>query len=706
MRKCQGVLGFVAGVMVLAGCPAVQDRSVFIPPEGKYDVTILRDSYGIPHLFGKTDADAAYGLAWAHCEDDWENMEDNVLTARGEMARIHGREFAPFDYMVRLCRVREFVNEGYHTLSPELITLVEAYAEGINHFAAAYPDKMPNLHLPVTGQDIVAGTAFKAPFFYELHAHLRGLLEGGDIPISKTGSLESTQDRGSNAWAAAPSRTADGATRLAVNSHQPWTGPVAWYEAHVHSEEGWDMSGGTFPGGPMIFSGFDGNKGWCHTVNRPDVVDIYRLEINPENENQYRFDGAWRDFEREEARFSVKLWGRVRVPVSRELLWSVHGPALRTPTGVYAVAFAGYGEFDQLEQWYRMNKARNLREFLDAMRMQRLPSFNTVYADKEGNIFYLYNGQFPVRVAGHDWRGMLPGDDPALLWRERVPFDQLPQVLNPPSGFVQSCNSTPFQTTDGEGNPRPEDFPVEMGIERQMTNRALRVLALYGAEKHLDESTFRALKFDKTYDEKSMMAQWQRAVADAPKPDDPLLAEAQALIAGWDRVCDMESDAAALGILGGLAYNLKPYYEMERKNPMDCLAEAAQYLQAHHGTLRVPLGEELRLIRGQVDLPLGGGPDCVRAIDPVRRADGRLQAGSGDCLFYFVTWDAEGRVSADGVHQFGAATVDVDSPHYADQAPLFSGEEMRPVWRAEDAIRAHLARAYRPGEPVGVWSRQ
>jgi penicillin amidase/acyl-homoserine-lactone acylase len=675
-----------------------QDRSVFVPPEGKYEVTILRDTYGIPHVFGETDVDAAYGLAWAHCEDDWENMEGNILTARGDMARFHGRDFAPFDYLARLCRVRQFVNEGYHTLSPELIALVEAYAEGINHFAAAFPGKMPHLHLPVTGQDIVAGTVFKAPFFYEMHVHLRGLLEkGGDVPIGASGSLGAARDPGSNAWAVAPHRTPDGATRLAINSHQPWTGPVAWYEAHLHSNEGWNMSGGTFPGGPMIFSGFDGNKGWCHTVNRPDLVDIYHLEINPQNENQYRHDGEWRDFEREEATFPVKLWGDIRIPVTRELLWSVHGPALRTATGVYAVAFAGYGEIGHLEQWFRMNKARNLEEFMDAMRMQRLPSFNTVYADREGQIFYLYNGQFPVRAAGHDWRGILPGDDPALVWRDRVPFEQLPQVLNPPSGFLQSCNNTPFHTTNGEGNPDPQDFPVEMGIERQMTNRALRALALYGTEEHLDEAAFRALKFDKTYAEESLMAEWQRAVAEAPTPDDPLLAEAQALITGWNRVCDPENEAAALAILGGTAYNLKPYYEVERNDPMECLAEAATHMHRHHGRLSVPLGEVLRLIRGDVDLPLGGGPDCLRAIDPVRMEDGRLRAEAGDCLFYFVTWDAAGGVSAAGVHQFGAATADADSPHYADQSPLFSREAVRPVWRMEAEIRANLARAYRPG---------
>lgn len=700
--------------VLLAGCPPEEDRSVHIPPEGKYDARILRDAWGVPHVFGKTGADAAYGLAFAQCEDDWENVEGAVLVARGRLAAAHGRAFAPFDYLVYLFRVREFVDAKYESaLSPGVRALVEAYAGGVNHFAALFPEKMPHLRLPVTGKDIVAGATFKAPFFYELHAHLRELMAGaGGMPIGNKGEMAALHglDRatavlpgvafGSNAWAVAPSRSADGATRLAINSHQPWTGPVAWYEAHVHSEDGWNMAGGAFPGAPMIFSGHDGNKGWCHTINRPDLVDVYELRINPDDENEYWFDGAWRGLERETARITVRLWGALRWTVERELLWSVHGPVLRTPNGVFAIAFAGYGEVGHLEQWYRMNKARNLDEFLAAMELNLLTSLNTVYADREGNIYYAYNGHFPVRAGGHDWQATLPGDDPALLWRERLPFSAVPQVLNPASGFVQSCNNSPFHTTVGGENPVPDAFPPWMGIETAMTNRAWRALELYGADEAITPEAFRAYKFDKTYSERSALAAFQREIAESHPPDDPLLREAVELVSAWDRTTQHDSEAAALAVMAGMRIGLP---EGTGDAPIDRLRAAAETLHAAHGTVRVRWTDMMRLVRGGLDLGLAGGPDCLRALDPQLMGDGRYMAINGDCLFHFVEWDRDGNVRSESIHQFGAATVATDSPHYADQAPLFAREEMKPVWLDETSIRANLAREYAPGALDRLW---
>ncbi|MFP4501017.1 MAG: acylase [Candidatus Hydrogenedentota bacterium] len=706
--------GLCLAVALLAGCLDEQDRKAFIPPADRYDVEIVRDTWGIPHVYGKSDADAAYGLAFAHCEDDWEHIEGAVLTARGRMAAVFGRSVAPFDYLVRLFRVRAFVDEKYETgLSPEVRAIVEAYAEGVTHFAALFPGKTPHVKLPVTGKDIVAGATFKAPFFYELQHELRELMAGeGGVPIGRKGEIASLHGLdhapgaapgaafGSNAWAVAPHRSADGAARLAINSHMPWTGPVAWYEAHVVSEAGWNMTGGTFPGGPMIFSGHDAHKGWCHTINRPDLVDIYELDINPEDQNQYWYDGAWRDLERETARFTVKLWGPIRIPVERELLWSVHGPALRTGKGVFAIAFAGYGEVGHLEQWFRMNKARNLDEFIAAMELNLLTSLNTVYADRQGNLFYAYNGHFPVRADGHDWQGVLPGDDPALRWSARLPFSAVPQVLNPPSGFIQSCNNTPFHTTDGPGNPRPEEFPAWMGIQKAMTNRAWRALELYGADTAITPEEFHAYKYDKTYSEKSALARFQREIAKAPLPEDPLLREAVELVRAWDRTTGRDSEAAALVIMAGKRIGLP---DGSGDTPLERLHAAARTLHAAHNTIRVRWEDMMRLVRGDLDLGLAGGPDCLRALDPQLMDDGRYQAINGDCLFQIVAWDRDGRVSAENIHQFGAATLAKDSPHYADQAPLFAREKTRTAFFTKEEVSANAKRRYRPGELAQLW---
>lgn len=706
------VLLAISPLLLLTSCG--ENRSGFIPPEGTYDARILRDNWGVPHVFGKTDADAAYGLAWAQCEDDWVNVEDGILLAHAKMASVRGKEFAKFDYVVQLFKVRAFVEAKYESeISADVRAVIDAYADGINHFAALHPDKMPDIPLPVTGVDIVCNATLKAPFFYDLQRYLTPLFEEDGKLVTKRGVVTSLIPEenpftngtaiGSNAWAIAPKRSADGFTRLAVNSHQPWTGPVAWYEAHLKSDEGWNMIGGTFPMGPMIFKGHDEIKGWCHTINRPDLCDVYKLDMNPENANQYRYDGEWRDLEQAMAPIKVKLLGPISWTFKRELLWSEHGPAIRKGDEVFALRFAGYGEVGHLEQWYRMNKAQNMDEFLTAMKTQGLVSLNTVYADHEGNIFYAYNGHFPKRKAGEDWQGTLPGDTSELVWSEHYTFDDVPQIINPASGFVQSCNNTPFGSTDGPDNPGVLDFPKAMGIETFMTNRALRALETYGADPEITREEFYAYKYDKTYSGHSDMAELLSLVQQADIPETPLYQEGLQLLRDWDRQASQESTGAALAILAGEPYMEYKRWDGEPVDPGKAFMAACDYLQQHHGRLDIPWGELMRLRRGDLDLPLGGGPDLLRALDIQETEDHHLMAVNGDCFYQMVEWDTEGKVHSESIHQFGAASTDPESPHYDDQAPLFAREEMRPTLLDEADIRANLAREYRPGEITGAW---
>jgi acyl-homoserine-lactone acylase len=707
----------VFGISLLLLCSCAEDLSRHVPPEGRFDVRILRDEWGVPHIFGKTDADAAYGLAWAQCEDDWTNIEDAILLSRARFASVHGRDFGKFDYLIQLFRAREFAEMKYETdLSEDFRVVLEAYAAGVTHYAAAHRDKMPHIALPVTGADLIANAVFKGPFFFDLQDALKKTLGEAGETVSNKGTVTAmlTGDNlfapampiGSNTWAVAPDRSADGHTRLCINSHMPWEGPVAFYEAHVHSGEGWNMHGATFPAGVMIFMGHDDVKGWCHTISRPDLIDVYRLEINPENPDQYRFDDAWKNFEKGTARIPVKLWGPVSWTFRREMLWSVHGPAFRTEDGVYAFRFAGYGEIRALEEWYRMNKARNLEEFIEAMRPCWIPSLNTLYADSEGNIFYLHNGRFPVRQEGFDWQKTLPGDTSAALYDAIYPFEKLPQILNPESGFAQSCNSTPFHTTDGGDNPDPDDFPITMGLETHLTNRAARALATYGRDSSISRDAFYAYKFDKLFGDQGKPVKYVRKVLKLEVPENDLMREAVALLRAWDRSTEQENRSAALAIQAERFWRQNHGAEDTPEALLGALKDAAKRLKKYHGRLDIPWGAMMRLRRGSVDLPLGGAPDCLRAVDPEETEDGRFTGINGDCWMMMVEWDGEGRVSSEAVHQYGAAAVDTASPHYADQAPLFAEEKFRPVLLTEEAVREHLKREYRPGEISGPWYAQ
>lgn len=663
----------------------------------RYNVRILRDEWGVPHVFGQTDADVAYGLAYSHAEDDFLTIQQSVLAARGHLATVYGKDAAPNDYMVQLLRIWDVVNEKYISdLSPETRSICEAYADGLNHYAALHPGEAISGIFPVSGKDVVAGSVHKAPLFFGLDGTL-GELFGPERP--ELGTTPSTSS-GSNTFSVSPLRSAGGQTFLAVNSHQPWEGPVTWYEAHLHSEEGWDAVGGLFPGMPVITHGHNRDLGWAFTVNKPDLIDVYVLDINPDNPNQYRFDGQWLNLEVGTAPIKVKLFGRLRWTVKQEVLWSVYGPVVRRPHGTYAVRYAGYGEIGIFEQLYRMNRAHDFAEWQAALSLKGLPMFNVDYADREGNIYYLYNARLPVRAEGYDWSGFVPGNTSETLWSQYLPLQRLPQVLNPGSGFVQNCNSTPFQTTIGPENPRPQDYSPTLGIETNMTNRALRALELFSADESITEEEFYIYKYDMTYSSQGDMPAYVDRILQAPLPDDPEVRTALDKVKSWD----LSGDPANTGI--GLVIWTLQSLDFPKPEQIELSALAQAFVNTVHtfteayGRTDVPWADINRLRRGQVDLGLGGGPDLLHAVYGQMLDDGHLRGRQGDSYVMLVTWDREGQVRSQSIHQYGSATLDETSPHYADQAPLFVNRELKPVWLDEAEIRAHLEREYRPGEEL------
>lgn len=672
-----------------------------------YDVTIMRDTWGVPHIFGVTDADAAFGLAYAHAEDDFLTIQETALAARGLLASVYGKDAAPFDYLVHLLRLWDTVDENYYSLSPEFRAVCEAYADGLNYYAALHPGEvlLPGL-FPVTGEDVVAGSVHKSPLFFGLERTLFELFEEErKRPVSTvlddTGSFMIPEPRvatGSNTFAVSPVRSAGGETFLAVNSHQPWEGPVTWYEAHIRSEEGWDAVGALFPGSPAIVHGHNRNLGWAFTVNRPDLVDVYVLEIDPEDPYRYLYDGEWLELESRQAPIRVKLLGRLSITVKEEVLWSVYGPVIRQDHGTYAIRYSGMGEVGIFEQLYRMNKAGNFDEWQQAMREGSLPMFHVGYADREGNIYYLYNGLIPLRSERYDWSVYLPGNTSETLWTEYLPFDMLPQVLNPTSGFIQDTNTTPYTTTIGPENPRPEDFSPTLGIETGMNNRGLRLLKLLEADEAITEEAFYQYKYDMYYDPESDVGLRIGMLLDGPEPGDPELKRALEILGKWDLQTNPENTGAALAILALLPLAGIENDELTIDVLMESLQEAVELLLEHHGRLDVPWEQVNRLRRGEVDLGLGGGPDILHAVHGVLEPDGRYRGVAGDSYVMLVTWDADGRVRSRSIHQYGSATLDESSPHYADQAPLFVRRELKPVWMDKDDILANLSRAYRPGE--------
>ncbi|GGY55438.1 penicillin acylase family protein [Parvularcula lutaonensis] len=678
---------FVLVLWAILAFKANSDRQAKIEHLGSYGppaaFKIERDAFGVPSVYGATDAAVAYGLAYAHAEDDFETIQMRMAPIVGQLGAITGKEGAKIDYVNELLQTQKVAARKIGELSEEARAMAKAYAYGLNRYAADHPDEIIRHQLfPVTEQDVIAGFVLISPFFFGLDDIIGDLAEG-NVPEEAPEIA-----RGSNAFAIAPTKMADGSTVLISNSHQPWEGPLAWYEARIASGEGWSMAGPLFPGVPFILMGYNEHLSWTNTVNVPDLTDIYKLTLD-DSGDRYLFDGEWRDLEKTSFWIKVKF-GPFLVPVRQTVEHSVHGPVMRNDKGAYAFRYGGMGEVRHFEQYYRLNHAKSFDDWMDAMKMQAIPSTNFVYADREGNIAYLYNAAFPKRDPSVDWSGVLPGDDPALVWTEYEPFDAIPSYVNPESGYLVNANNTPFLATASDENLSEERFSKLVGIEDKVTNRIVRALTLL--EKHegpLTHADLHRIKYDTAYDPESPLgAKFVDLVSDENLSEYD--EEAAALLRQFDY--DLDGRGAADSLAALVIYDL--YLGMRGWHAMptheEAITEAADHLRATFGRLDPPFENLSRLRRGEKDLPLTGGPDALKALYWGFDEDGRLYGLNGDSYIAYVRWDADGGLSAETIYPFGAAMGRPGSPHYADQAPLFAEGRMKPAplpdWREAAAL--------------------
>jgi len=649
----------------------------------EFSAKIERDEWGVPHIYGKRDADVSFGLAYAHAQDDFTTIFDILLATRGELASVYGKGAAVNDYYVHLMDLWNTIDTNYESdVADDVKLLCDGYAAGLNLFLEDYPKQGKKNIYPVFGKDLIAGFSHRMPLMFGLDGVMKKLSkETRPQLIGLNGDDENDESFkmvASNVFAIAPHRSSDGYTRLWINSHQPWDGPVAWYEAHFISEEGWDFYGGLFPGSPVPLLGHNPYLGWGHTVNSPDLIDVYELKINPNNKDQYWFEGEWMEMKVRKVPIKVKLFGPFYWTFKRMVKESIHGPVMEFDHGTYAIRISSLKNLKFVEEWYRMGKAQNYAEFREAMEIHALPMFNTGYADKDGNIFYVYNAKIPKREDGYNWHELLAGDENANIWTSYVPFDSLPQVLNPPDGFLQNCNSNPYLAT-GNMEDVSKPLPEWTGIETYQTNRALRALETFGADSSISRDDFFKYKYDTQYSSNSVIAKVRdRYIKEMVNEKDPKLISALTLIKEWDLSADSSNTAAALAmiVLPNAFYEDDLNYEIE--DITQKLVETIDYLETTFGRIDVPLGMVLRLVRGKTNLPLSGGPGLLRAIY-FKKKDDMYVGRAGDCYFQAVEWGSNGELNAWSIHQFGSATSIESSIHYDDQAKLFSKHIMKQI---------------------------
>jgi len=656
-------------------------------------ITIARDSFGVPHIFATTDPEVAYGLAWAHAEDDFETLQLVVLSGKAKLGTGLGKKGAEGDYVIKLLRVRETVEEKWNTLSPDFVALIKGYVAGLNAYAKAHPQEIKyKKAFPFNEKDYLTAVVFSISLFCGVDQVLPNILGG------KMATIPGFNPQGSNAFAMNSTKTTNGESFLAINAHQPQEGPVAFYEAHLQSEQGWNMLGGLFPGGCLIFHGTNENLGWAHTVNYQDKIDVYQLEMNPANKNEYKFDGKWVNLEVNKAKLKVK---GIPVTIGKRIYWSKYGATVKTEKGVFSIRIPATMDIKALEQWYRMNKAKNFSEFYKAVSMISLPMFNIMYADRFDTIFYISNGKMPRRNpdTAYKWRSTLPGNTSATLWTEFKPIEELPQYINPPSGYLFNTNHSPFLATDIKYNLDRKKFDKNDGYETYHNNRSQRVTELINGDK-IDYNTFKRIKFDQQLPKELKYTYGIDSMLNLNVNDYPGLKEVITNFQNCDKRAVTSSKGAAVFLL---AYNYLerklngiPARLLSRSEAAETYQYVYDYMIKNFSRTDLTLGDVQKLVRGDDARPAWGLPDVLTAAYTEPYINGMRKVISGDAYICFVRYPKNGALPIiESVNTFGSS-MHPGSPHYKDQMVMFQNQQTKPMTLDKNEILKTAEKIYHP----------
>jgi len=660
------------------------------------NITIARDSFGVPHIFAPTDPEVAYGIAWAHAEDDFATLQLVVLSGKAKLGTGLGKKGAEGDYVINLLRIRKTVEEQWNTLSPDFVALIKGYVQGLNAYAKAHPKEIKyKKAFPFEEKEYLTAVVFSISLFCGVENMLPQILGG------KVASIPNFNPQGSNAFAMNSNKTSTGESFLAINAHQPQEGPVAFYEAHLQSEQGWNMLGGLFPGGCLIFHGTNENLGWAHTVNYQDKIDVYQLEINPANKNQYKFDGEWLTLEEDKARLKVK---GIPITIGKKIYWSKYGATVKTAKGVFAMRVPATMDIKALEEWYRMNKAKNFTEFYKAASMTSLPMFNIMYADRYDTIFYISNGKMPRRNPDpkYNWLSTLPGNTSATLWTAFKPIGELPQYVNPASGYLYNTNHSPFLATDTKYNLDMRKFDKTDGYETYHNNRSQRVTELLNGTGKIDYPTFKKIKFDQQLPKDLKYTYGIDTMLSLNARDYPAMKEVISNFQNWDRKAVANSKGAAVFLLvydyvakklAGVAAR-----QLTKAEAIETFQYVNDYMLTNFGKTDLVLGDIQKLVRGDDARPAWGLPDVLTAAYTEPYKNGMRKVTTGDAYICFVRYPKNGGLPLiESVNTFGAS-MHPSSPHYKDQMSMFQNQQTKKMTLDKTEVLRTAERVYHPGE--------
>jgi acyl-homoserine-lactone acylase len=659
------------------------------------NIEIVRDQFGVPHIYAQTDAEVAYGLAWANAEDDFTTIQEAYLAGNAMLSNHIGLKGAAADFITQFIGSKSLIEEKIGNISEDYMEVVEGYSQGLNAYARNNPNKVLYKKLfPITPKKMLMYSQLQL-FISNEGAYWAGRILNND-----------TQDdfldqnlTGSNVIAMNSSKTKSGETFLAINTHQPLEGPTSWYEVHLNSEEGTNIIGTMYPGTPNILIGVNEHLGWSHTVNYPDKTDVFKLKMK--NKRKYIVDEEEYELEKLKAKITVKVFG-IPIKINRKYYKSIFGPTLKNKSGYYSIRTPTLFNIKALEQWWKMGKSKNFSEFYNTLKMTQLPGFNIGYADKYDTIFYMSNGIIPKRAEGYNWKGIVPGDTKKTLWTEYHDIEDLPQVIQPDAGFIYNANHSPFKSTTAEENPKEENFSQRMGYETYDNNRSTRLIELIESYDKVSYEDFKDIKYDNSFPSKFNYNFMDISIIETLKlktENDSF--ELLDIIQKWNRKTDIDSQGA--GIYGVLYYQLVWNYRddiqknnktVSRETLLSALKDVKRYLIDNFGSIDITLGDFQKLVRGDKELPIWGLPDVITAMSSRPYKDGKHKVTQGESYIGLVRFNKNGPI-LESIISFGNSD-NPDSDHYTDQMEKYSKFQTKKMTFDRDIIYKEAKKIYNP----------
>jgi len=685
----------VSFVVVATG---VAPRTAAAPAKG---TEILWDTYGVPHIFAPDHASLFYAYGYAQMEGHADLLMRLYAQARGRGAEFYGDAYIASDRWVRTTGIPQRAKQWEAQQSAEFGALIRAFADGLNAWAAKNPQ-----HLSAAARRVLPLTA------EDVYAHGLRIIHydwlTSEQNVYRKARQEVIDTHGSNGWAIGPSKSATGNAMLMSNSHLPWSDMDTYFEVQL-SAPGVTSYGAVWVGFPVLRQCFTEYVAWTQTTNGPTGADVYRLSLST---GGYLLDGQTRAFDIEHQVIKVRQPDGSLRDVPHTIRRSVHGPVFSDRRGVtVALRVVAVDRPKMFEQFWRMGLARNFDEWRGAMRMQQLPIFHTMYADRDGRIMYVYNAAPPVRKHGNHayWNGVIPGDRSELIAGDQiVPFDQLPQAIDPPSGWVQNSNDSPWTSTYpvliDTAKYAPYIAPPPNHTPR--SQRGIRLLSESG------KITLEQLKEMKLSTRSELADHFvDDLVAAARQHGGSKAKEAAEILAKWDRHGNNTSDGAFLFLrfiqaagngfqnIGGYAVPPDPRQPLttpkgfaDPATAAAVLDREARRLEDEYDTMHVIWGDVLRLRRGLTDLPGNGLPGTLGAIRTANMGpivNGKAEIVGGDTFYAVLEFQKNGPPIGEALLGYGNWSRP-GSKHVDDQLALASQKKMRPMMRSRVLIEKNL----------------